>query len=164
MARGAQLTPATGRANATAPRPERSLVWLQGLLCGVLATCLPPTAITLAILLAPGLVAVACDRSPGRPIARTMLLFGLSATVFPLIALWSAGHTIDTALMLACDPRSLALAWLAASAGWLLTQIAPLLARLALEAAAASRRRRLRLLRDRYSAEWRLDDERSGLG
>ena len=47
----------------------RSLVWVQGLLCGGFAACAPAA----------------------------MLLFGLSASVFPILALWDAGHTVDAA-------------------------------------------------------------------
>src|SRR6185312_14416383 len=84
--------------------PGRSMLWLQGLLCGVLAALATPTALVLGVLLGPGLLALLLDRAPGRPSARAMLVFGLSATVFPLMALWKAGHTMEAASLLASDP------------------------------------------------------------
>ena len=132
----------------------RSLLWLQGLLCGVLAALATPTALLLAVLLAPGLLSVALDRAPGRPVARTLLLFGLSTTVLPLLTLWKAGHTMDVAMGLAFEPATLAASWAAAAAGWLLLQFFPLVVRLALESAALSRKHRLRQLRERSTEEW----------
>jgi hypothetical protein len=152
------------KAIAGAPRPVasadpgRSILWLQGLLCGVLAALATPTALVLGVLLAPGLLSLVLDRAPGRPAARAMLLFGLSATVFPLMALWKAGHTMEVASVLASDPGTLALAWSAAGVGWLLVQLAPLAVRLALESIALSRRRRVRALRARCAAEWGFPD------
>jgi hypothetical protein len=134
------------------------MLWLQGLLCGVLAALATPTALVLGILLGPGLLALVLDRAPGRPAARAMLLFGLSATVFPLMALWKAGHTMAAASVLASDPDTLALAWSAAGAGWLLVQIAPHVVRLALEAVALARTRQVRALRARCAEEWGLPD------
>jgi hypothetical protein len=127
---------------------------MQGLLCGVLAALATPTALVLGVLLAPALLALMLDRAPGRPTARTMLLFGLSATVLPLLELWKAGQTMEAASVLACDPGSVALAWAASGGGWLLAQLAPLLARLTLESIALSRRRRVRALRARCAEEW----------
>ncbi len=139
-----------------APSAEqgRSLLWLQGLLCGALAALVTPTALVLGMLLAPGLAGLALDRAPGRPVARAMLLFGLSATVFPLITLWKAGHTMEVATILALDPATLGIAWTASGGGWLLGQLAPLLARLGLESVAQTRRSRIRALRFRCAEEW----------
>ena len=138
--------------------PGRSMLWLQGLLCGVLTALATPTALVLGVLLGPALLALMLDRAPGRPTARTMLLFGLSATVFPLLSLWKAGHTMAAAGVLAGDAGTLALAWAAAGGGWLLAQLSPLLARLALESIALSRKHRVRALRARCAAEWGFPD------
>ena len=157
MARKAQ---AAAKAKPSTGRPAgggRSLVWLQGLLCGGLVACAPATALLLGLLLAPAFVMLAVERRPGRPVARTMLLFGASAAVFPTIALWNAGHSVDAAFALAADPRTLAIAWAAAGGGWLLTELLPVAMRLALASAALARKRRLRALRDRCAAEWGLE-------
>ncbi len=152
MARNSPSGSARKRPNVDAK--GGSLLWLQGLLCGVLAALATPTALLLAVLLAPGLLSVALDRAPGRPVARTLLLFGLSTTVQPLLTLWKAGHTLDVALGLAFEPATLAASWAAAAAGWLLLQFLPLLVRLALESAALSRKHRLRQLKERCTEEW----------
>ncbi len=140
------------------------MLWLQGMLCGVLAALATPTALLMGVLLAPGLVGLALDRAPGRPIARALLLFGLSATVGPLMALWKAGHTMEIAAGLAFDPGTLAWAWAVAAAGWLLSQTLPLLIRLTLELAALSRKLRIKLLRTRYAEEWGLPVGQDGEG
>ena len=122
----------------------------------MLAALATPTALLMGVLLAPGLLAVALDRAPGRPIARTLLLWGLSTTVGPLMTLWKAGHTMEAAFSLAFDPATLAWSWAAAGGGWLLTQLLPVLIRLALESAALSRKLRVRGLRARCAEEWGL--------
>lgn len=70
--------------DATQPRRQRSFVWLQGLLCGALATLATPTALLLGVLLAPALLAIALDQDPGRPRARSIALFSMAASVGPL--------------------------------------------------------------------------------
>ncbi len=46
----------------TKPQPrQRSLVWLQGLLCGAMATLATPTALLLGVLLGPALLAILFD-------------------------------------------------------------------------------------------------------
>lgn len=154
--RAAQDAPSPGAAPgvaAIAPG-HRSLIWLQGLLCGALATIATPTAVLTAVLLAPGLAAAIMDSAPGKPRARTMLLFGGAALVAPMNTLWSTGHTLATALALAADMDVVGLAWLAAAGGWLLTEIAPVLVRAVLEAMAIARTTALRAQRARHAAEW----------
>ena len=63
--------------HATQPRRQRSFVWLQGLLCGALATLATPTALLLGVLLAPALLAIALDQDAGRPRARSIALFSM---------------------------------------------------------------------------------------
>ncbi len=136
----------------------RSVVWLSGLACGVLAAIEPGVAIVAAGLLAPGIVAVRLDREPGRPMARTVLTCGLAACVQPVMTLWNTGQSIATAIQIVTDPATIGFAWSAAAGGWLLTQIAPLAVRAALEAAAVARATRLRAIRSRIAAAWGLDD------
>jgi hypothetical protein len=132
----------------------RSLVWLQGLMCGALAAFAPGTATLFGILLGPAIVALLLDRAPGRPAARAMLLFGLSGSVFPAMALWNAGNGVDAAFAVATDPHTLAIAWSAAGAGWLLAELLPIAVRLALDSASLARQVRLRAMRNRCAAEW----------
>ena len=137
-----------------AERAGRSLVLLQGLLIGALVALATPSALLFGVLLAPGLVALALDQSPGRPIARAMLLFGLAATIAPLTFLWKSGHTLELATTQIADAQVVAAAWSAAAAGWLVAQLSPLAVRMALESAALARKRRLTTARNRCAADW----------
>ena len=135
------------------PNP-RSLIWLQGLLCGALATLATPTALLIGVLFLPAIIATALDRQRGKPIARSIALFGLCGIVGPVLALWAAGHTLDAALMLATDPTDLMVAWGAAGAGWLLAELAPVAVRAVLESVVLARTARLRAERAQQEAEW----------
>ncbi len=136
---------------------NRSVIWLSGLACGVLAAIAPGIATVAAGMLAPGAVALKIDREPGRPVARTVLTCGLAGCVHPMIALWNAGQSFATAITIVTDPAAIGIAWSAAAAGWLLAQIGPLAVRVALEAIALARSTRLRAARSRISEAWGLD-------
>jgi len=136
---------------------NRSVVWLSGLACGVLAAIVPGIAIVAAGLLAPGVVALRLDREPGRPVARTVLTCGLAGCVHPVTTLWNTGQSFATAIAIVADPTTVGIAWGAAAAGWLLTQIAPLAVRVGLEAVALGRSTRLRAARSRIAEAWGLD-------
>ena len=142
----------------------RSVVWLQGLLCGGFAACAPSAALLLSILLAPGMAMLAFERQPGRPVTRAMLLFGSSASVFPMLALWDAGHTVDAAWALAAEPRTLAIAWAAAGGAWLFTELVSVAMRLVLASATRARKRRLRAISDRCMEEWGLEAASGAIG
>jgi hypothetical protein len=137
----------------------RTVVWLSGLACGILAALVPGIATVAAGLLAPGLVALKFDREPGRPMARTVLTCGLAGCVHPMITLWNTGQSFDTAITIVTDPTAIGIAWSAAASGWLLTQIAPLAVRAALEGVALARSTRLRAARSRIAEAWGLDAE-----
>jgi hypothetical protein len=136
---------------------NRSVVWLSGLACGALVAIAPGIATVAAGLLAPGLLALKLDREPGRPVARTVLTCGLAGCVHPVITLWNTGQSLETAMTIVTDPAVLLIAWSAAAAGWLLTQLAPLAVRAALEAVALARSTRLRAARARVAEAWGLD-------
>jgi len=134
-----------------------SLTWLQGLACGALAALAPSMAFLAGMLLAPGLLALAFDREPGKPVARAVILFALAACVTPLRAAWDSGQGLDSAVAQLTDPRVIGTVWSAAGAGWLLTQLAPVAIALALEAASMARASRLRAERDKLAEEWGLE-------
>jgi hypothetical protein len=138
------------------PRGRGSGLWLAGLACGAVITLATPTAVLAGLLLAPAGLAWMLDRAPERPTARPMLLCGLAATVRPMAALWLSGHDMETALAAAADLATLAIAWAAQAAGWLLSELAPLLAGLAIEARARARGAKLRAERRRLEEEWDL--------
>jgi hypothetical protein len=134
----------------------RSVVWLSGLACGMLAMVAPGLAILAAGLLAPGLVALKLDREPGRPVARTIMTFGLAACVQPVMTLWNSGQSFNAAIAIVTDPAVAGMAWSAAAAGWLLTQLMPLAIRAVLEATTLARATRLRAARLRLAEAWGL--------
>lgn len=146
-----------GQPNGRIAGSHRSVIWLSGLACGALAAIAPGIAIVAAGLLVPGVFALKLDREPGRPVARTVLTCGLAGCVQPVITLWNTGQSFDTAIAIVTDPTTLGVAWSAAAAGWLLTQIAPLAVRAGLEAAALARSSRLRAARSRIVETWGLD-------
>jgi hypothetical protein len=85
------------------------------------------------------------------------LTCGLAGWVQPVMSLWNLGQSFDTALAILQDPAAIATAWGLAAAGWLMTEVAPLVVRAALEAAALARATRLRALRGRIAEAWGLD-------
>jgi hypothetical protein len=150
--------PAPGRGGKVeAAGSHRSVIWLSGLACGILAAIAPGIATVAAGLLAPGAIALRLDREPGRPIARTVVTCGLAGCVHPVMTLWNAGQSLGAAIAIVTDPVTISIAWSAAAAGWLLTQIAPLAVRVGLEAVALARSTRLRAARSRISDAWGLD-------
>jgi hypothetical protein len=144
------------------PAGGQKVIWLSGLACGVLVAIAPGVATVAAGLLAPGIVALKLDREPGRAVARTVLTCGLAGCVQPVMTLWSMGQSFDTALAILADPGAIAAAWSLAAVGWLMTQIAPLIVKAALEAAALARTTRLRTMRGRIAEEWGLDQAPDG--
>ncbi len=138
-----------------------SLIWLQGLLCGGMAALAPMAALQLVLLLAPGLLSLLTERQVGKPVTRSMLLFGLAASVEPVRQAWSlgGGPTWDRI----SDGNAILLAWMAAAFGWLLARFLPLLVGIAVSASHESRAVILREAREQLVRAWGLEDEaRSG--
>jgi hypothetical protein len=135
------------------------VVWLSGLACGLVVAITPGLGLAAGGLLAPGLAALMLDKEAGRPIARAVLTCGVAGSVRPIMTLWNLGPTFDTALSVLFDPGTLVTAWGGAAAGWLLTQMAPLLTRMTLEAGAAAQTARLRATRARIADAWELDSD-----
>jgi hypothetical protein len=141
----------------SAHQRQHSMVWLQGLLCGALVMMAPPTALLMAVLLGPAILAALLDGQPGRPKARSIALFGMAASVDPIRTLWASGHTMPAAAALLGNLHVLGTAWAAAAAGWLLVEAAPVAVRATLETLSVSRTARLRVLRAKLAEEWQLD-------
>ena len=116
-----------------------SFSWLQGLVCGAVLAFATPVALLAGVLLAPCIVAAVLDSRPGRPVARTVALAGLSLTLAPLWHLVMNGRTMDEAVALVIDPAVTGPAWLAAACGWALCEILPVLLRVAADLRAAAR-------------------------
>ena len=142
----------------TKPQPrQHSLVWLQGLLCGAMATLATPTALLMAVLLGPALLAILLDHEPGRPRARSIALCSMAASIDPLRTLWTVGHTIATAMALLSNIRVVGLAWSAAAVGWLLAEIIPIGVRATLEGLSVARASRLNAERAKLVEIWGLN-------
>jgi len=148
---------ATAIPGVSARPKQRSLVWLQGLLCGAMVTLATPTALLLGVLLGPALVAVLLDHEPGRPRVRSIALCSMAAAVEPLRTLWRTGHSLTTATTVLGDYRVIAIAWSAAAAGWLLAEVTPIAVRAVLETAGIARAARLRAERARLAETWGLE-------
>lgn len=144
-----------GTSRNAAPR-RGSLLWLQGLGCGLLITLATPIALLAGLLLAPALLALVLDQAPGKPVARPLLLLGLAAMARPLVSLWSMGHGMDAALDLLGDATILVTSWGAQALAWLAMELGPVLIVLAMEAATAARAARLRAARRHYEEHWDL--------
>jgi hypothetical protein len=158
MAKAAKQAKAAGQA----AEGNRSVVWLSGLACGALAAIAPGVAVVAAGLLIPGLVALRMDQQPGRPVARTVLTCGLAGCVQPVMSLWNMGQSFNAAIAIVTDPTAIGIAWSLAAGGWLLTELAPLLVRAVLEAAALTRSAKLRAMRVRIAEAWGLDQAPDG--
>ena len=157
MAKRLPAQPPSNTGAASQPRPQHSLVWLQGLLCGALATLATPTALVLGVLLGPAMIALVLDHEPGKPTGRTVALFSMAASVGPLRTLWTTGHSIPVATDLIASMNVVGTAWTAAAAGWLLAQILPIAVRAVLEVLSITRSARLRAERAKLTADWGLD-------
>jgi hypothetical protein len=155
-ARGGAAGPGAAYPGA-APGKSNALMWIQGLLCGGLVAMLPPTALLLGVLLGPALLGLFLDSQPGKPIARSVLLCSLAASVKPVRMLWAAGHSMAASMALATDADIIGTAWAAAAAGWLLAELTPIGVRVVLEAMSLRQAARLRAVRAALAEEWGLD-------
>ncbi len=133
---------------------SRSLIWLQGLLCGAVVTLATSYALLIGVMLAPAAIAYRLDRQHGRPVARAVMVFALAGSIQPLHELWRGGSGMAMALGLLGDVRTWLPAWAASGGGWLLAELAPIFVRIILDIAARSRAARLRAQRTRLEQEW----------
>jgi uncharacterized membrane protein len=135
-----------------AAKPAR--LWLQGAVCGILAAVVPGIACMLGVLLLPGLLIYATESTPGRPVARAMLLMGAAAVIMPMRTVWAHGMSLAAALDVLGDPAVPLLAWTAGGAGWLLIEVADIVATYIGRAKDRSTARRLEEERAALGEEW----------
>jgi len=141
--------------NATAkPQRRGSSLWLLGLACGALATLATSTTLLAGVLLIPTVLVAALDRTPGKPVARAVLLYGLAGLALPLMDLWNGGRSMEQGWGLVTDPMVVATAWAAQAAGWLLAELAPLVVRILLDLKAVAQTAKLRSERTALAADW----------
>jgi hypothetical protein len=139
--------------SAVLPR-RRSWLWLQGLACGAALSVATGPVLLVIVLLAPGLAVYAIERNSAKPMASSMLLFGLATTFMPLRLLWEAGHGMEAGITMLSDPSRVGLAWVAAGIGWLLEESAQIVARQYSDIATRHRIAALQKERARLVEEW----------
>ncbi len=139
--------------SVTVPR-RRSWLWLQGLACGAALSIATAPVILAGVLLAPGLLVYATETTPGKPVGESMLLLGLATVFMPVRILWENGHSLDACIDLLSDPSRIGVPWLAAGAGWLMTELTQVLGREYYEVAAKRRIAALRRERTELEEEW----------
>lgn len=113
-----------------------------------------PTALLLAVGMAPTLVAVFIDRTPGNYAARCVGACNLAGVLPALRSLWVEGHYMATAKMLLNDPLIWMQMYGAAAVGWFLFWGIPTMA---VFFSNARRERQVKRLQDRQGAwagEW----------
>jgi len=144
---------------------NRSWFWAQGLACGILVAMAAPLAMVLAVVFAPAaLGALASSGDHGRRLGGAMLVYGLAAALPWLGGLWATSRDWGMALDLLGGMRLVGECWSAQAAAWLLSEIAPLVARLVLEAWVRARDARLREARRRLQEEWGLGSDEADAG
>lgn len=154
MARAAREAAAPISA-ATKAGPHGAMLWWGGLGCGAMVVLSPGSAVLLTTLMVP-VVPVALlpeDGGAGR-VAKAASLFGLAASIHPLLLFWSEGTTLAAAIMLVRQPLILATSWVAILAGWFTSEAATLAVRLFSDIAAASTRRSLAAAIVTLEEEW----------
>ena len=106
------------------------------------------------VLLAPGLLIYITEDTPGKPVGESMLLLGLASAFMPIRLLWENGATLQACIDLLSDPAHICISWLAAGAGWLMTELTQLVGREFYEVAAKRRIAALRRERADLEEEW----------
>ncbi|GGB28662.1 hypothetical protein P7L78_11850 [Tistrella bauzanensis] len=120
----------------------------------VLALVATPTALVLAIGMAPSLVALFLENRPGAYTTKCIAACNLAGVLPVLRDLWLGGHLLSQARMLVGDP----LVWLqmygAAGVGWSLVWLAPLVAGVLADAAHDRAIVKLRSRQEKLREEW----------
>jgi hypothetical protein len=133
------------------------MVLLLGLAAGGLIAVAPDIALPAAVLLAPGLVAFMFDPTPGRAVARAMLLFQAAASFQPLSDAWSRCDGVESCMDTVVNARAVLMVWSMAAVAWVLTQTLPLGLKLLSDYRVRARRAALEARRDRLVEDWGLD-------
>ena len=137
------------------------MLWVQGLASGALLTFAAPTAIVLAIVLAPAIACAIGERTANHAMARAVALCCAAAGLSPLWHLWMLGDHMEAALVILGDPYTVVLAWGAGASAWALCQILPVLIRAAWDIREATRARALEAEIARCREEWDLTNAKS---
>ena len=137
------------------PRAARSWLWLQGALSGGLLVLAPGTALVVVTLLGVAIATFLFEQTPGRPVARSMLLMGGAASLSSLIHLWQQGGSLDVAAEMLADPVVPLWCWAASGSAWLIGQIWEVLAVFGMRKTDEVAEKSLKDERTRLMEEWR---------
>jgi hypothetical protein len=147
---------AATRASGGRGADGKSRGWMAGLACGVLIMLAAPTAALAGVLLLPAILVFALDRLPGRPVGTIVLIAGGAMALSPLLRLWGGGGDWAVARDLLANVSTIAAAWAVQGAALLAAELAPVIARLAMELRVAAQAAALRSARTRLESEWGL--------
>ncbi len=140
----------------TLPAAKGSLLWMQGLASGALLTFATPTALMLAVLLAPAIACALGEKDSAGSATRAVALCCAAASVSPLWHLWIQNDRMDVAINALSSPSTLVGAWGAGACAWALCQVLPVVLRTAWDAREAVRARSLQGELNRTKEEWDL--------
>jgi len=132
----------------------KSIVLPGVLLGGVIALAICGALPTLSLFL-PTVLMLCLEQEPGRPMTRTLLLFGLAGSWDALVAFWRVGGQLPVDWMRLLDLYILARAWLAQCLGWLLAEGLTLLLVYLADRQAVQIRRSAHAEIGALAAEWR---------
>ena len=133
--------------------------WWHGMAAGMVLMLSPGTALLVAFMAAPCLLMLVADTSPGRAVARIVLLFSLAGAVGPAHALLTEGHDMQAALRIATRPGTVPLVWLLAACGWLVNEGCCVTGTFLTNRRLAARRQALEALLRDIRAEWQIPQE-----
>lgn len=102
------------------------ILLLLGLGAGGLVTLSPDIGLPLLILMLPGLLYLLIDRSVGWAVARSMLLFQVTACITPISDAWYQCAGVDGCMSQLAVPTTILRVWLAGGSGWLMAHALPL--------------------------------------
>jgi hypothetical protein len=139
----------------------RGLVILMlGLSGGCMIALAPDIAMPLVVLMLPGLVALLIDSRPGLTLARAMLLFQAAACADPVADAWFRCAGIHGCLDYLSAPLTVARAWTAGAAAFVLAQVMPIVLKIVEDYRLRDKRSRLEERRKELVADWGLEDKR----
>ena len=136
-------------------RAGRSWLWLQGALSGGLLVLAPGTALVIATLLGVAIATFLFEQTPGRPVARSMLLMGGAASLSSLVHLWQQGGSLGAAAELLSDPVVPLWCWAASGSAWLIGQLWEVLSVFIMRKTDELAEKSLKDERTRLLQEWR---------
>jgi hypothetical protein len=136
------------------------MVLLLALCGGGLIALAPDIALPVGVLLAPGLVGLLFDPTPGRAVARAMLLFTAASGFRPVADAWVRCDGIASCMDMLAGPRAVLVCWTMAALAWILTQTLPLGLKLLSDHRVRARCNALEARRDSLVADWGLDASR----